>query len=226
MRTFLECFPGDSQVTVTEDDGKTLQTKKISELNVNDIVLVADKIDTSEVIKFSKVVSFLHKIEKIDAKFIRIHFSMDANKTNTMSSHVTLTGKHLILVGRSEAYNESAIEFNYLPAKDVQIGDMLKYSDYAGKVHAQVSVTKVEAISLEKSGIYAPLTEQGTIIVDNIHASCYSMVKNHKIAQFFFSILNKINNIVKLTSQTYVYYSKFLLEMLDFTHMSAFFLNV
>ncbi len=76
-------------------------------------------------------------------------------------------------------------------------------------------VTKVETVALEKSGIYAPLTEQGTIIVDNVHASCYSMVKNHKIAHFLFNILNKLNSFVKLTSQTYIYYSKFLLEMLD-----------
>jgi hypothetical protein len=187
-------------------------------LSVNDSVLVVDNKDQQEILKFSKIVSFLHKIENINAQFKRVHFNWSLNGT-TSSSYITLTEKHLIIVGKR---NET---FNYLPARDIEIGDMLKYYDYNTKVYRIVYVTKIETIVLEK-GIYAPLTEQGTIVVDNILVSCYSMVKNHNLAQLFFNVLNNLNLVFKVTSQNYLYYSKFLFQMIDFANLSSLFLNV
>jgi hedgehog protein len=37
---------------------------------------------------------------------------------------------------------------------------------------------------VEKQGLMAPLTEQGTIIVNNVHTSCYAIVKSHTLAHF------------------------------------------
>ena len=203
---------------MVEDEGAVIRNKRMSELSVGDQVLVVDQ---SEILKFSKVVSFLHKIESIDANFKRIHYNSSAEDQNKLN-YITLTDKHLILVGKPQPNNT----FNFVPAREVRIGDMLKYYDYNRKISKMVTVTKVENVGLEKSGIYSPLTEQGTIVVDNIHVSCYSMIKNHKVAQFFFNLLNSLSDVFKLTSSSYVNYSKILFDMLDFAQLTSFFLNI
>ena len=45
----------------------------------------------------------------------------------------------------------------------------------------------VAAVSL--AGIYAPVTEQGNIIVENILASCYADFENHKLVHLAFAPL-------------------------------------
>ena len=210
-------------MTVVEDDGKLIRNKQLNQLNINDSVLVVEKKDQHEILKFSKIVSFLHKVESINATFKRIYYSSSSNDSKSFN-YITLTEKHLILVGKRDE-NSSNKTFNYIPAKDVQIGDMLKYYDYNPKAHKIVYVNKVEDVALEE-GIYAPLTESGTIVVDNILVSCYSMVKNHKLAQFFFNILNNLNSVFKVTSQNYVSYSEFLFQILDFARLTSLFLNV
>lgn len=152
---------------------------------MEDQVLVADDNqngDPSESsLKFSKIVSFLHKIEEIDASFLRVYYNYNESSSHTIK-HITLTRKHLILIQKA---NQSLDVFEYKAAYEISQGDSLKYFDYNQKVYRIVKVVKVEQVNLEKSGIYAPLTESGTIIVDNIQVSCYSMVKDHKSAQFF-----------------------------------------
>ena len=250
----------------------------MSELNIDDRVLVADEEDSTPnepgshriasegSLKFSRVVSFLHKIENIDADFVRLHYeiiethnseldeiihsehhhryraasipslSIVKNATNKSAksliemtqikkTHVTLTPKHLILVNSKN--DKSNTTFSYIPAEQVSVGDRMKYYDYNLKIHRTVSVVRKEdKLRLKEAGIYAPLTESGTIIVDNIHASCYSLVKNHKLAQLFFAILNHLGNLIKITSESYLTYSKFFFDFLNFIQMSDFFLNL
>ena len=45
-----------------------------------------------------------------------------------------------------------------------------------------VSETVVDVIDIVKQGYIAPLTQEGTIIVNNIAASCYATINNHRIA--------------------------------------------
>lgn len=250
-------------------DGKSVQTKLMSELKVNDQVLVADEEDTvnskqvsESTLKFSKVVSFLHMIEEIDADFIRLHYEAvdtsthesqhgefvisSSNRTRSVievsqvkKTFISLTPKHLILA--AQATNETATNetnagsmswykmrsaFNYVPAETVEKGDLLRYYDYNLKIYRLVRVINKEKLNLKGVGIYAPLTETGTIIVDNIHVSCYSLVKNHKLAQLFYSILNHLSNLIKITSESYLTYSKFFFDFLNYIQMSDFFLNI
>ena len=244
----------------------------MSELNIDDRVLVADEEDSSNEsgphriasegsLKFSRVVSFLHRIENIDADFVRLHYeivethnseldemihlehhryraaSMPSlpglnrsskslvEMTRVKKTHVTLTPKHLILVNSKN--DKSNTTCSYIPAEQVNGGERIKYYDYNLKIHRTVTVVRKEdKLKLQSAGIYAPLTESGTIIVDNIHASCYSMVKNHKLAQLFYAILNHLGNLIKITSESYLTYSKFFFDFLNFIQMSDFFLNL
>lgn len=39
----------------------------------------------------------------------------------------------------------------------------------------------LEIDEIEKDGLIAPLTEQGTILVNNVYTSCYALVRSHTI---------------------------------------------
>jgi hypothetical protein len=130
--------------------------------------------DKSGDFKFERVISFLDRIENIDASFIRLSY----NVNDTINNFITLTPRHLIFTQRD----------GYIPANTVKIGDrilLLKQNKYI-----KVYVNKIEELNLKNSGIYAPLTESGEIIVNNIKCSCYSMVKSHKLTQFIFNSIH------------------------------------
>ncbi len=188
----------------------------ISKLQVNNMVLVAD--DNGKA-RFSKVVNFFHRIEDINADFINLYFKNDLNELKN-DNKITLTPRHLIF-----AKNQNDMEFNYKAAMNVEIGAQLSFFDSYNNQFKNVFVEKIEKVNLEKSGIYSPLTEYGTLVVSNIHVSCYSMVKNHKLAQFVFDLLNKLGNFFLITSDSYSLYSKILFEFLNFTKMNSYFLN-
>ncbi len=178
-------------------------------MKINDEVLV----DAKEGTQTSKVVSFLHKSEDANATFIRLHYGLN-NKT---IGYITLTPKHLLNVGTDE-------KADFKPASDVKHGDLLTYFDSAN--NSFISVTVLDIENIYKTGVYAPLTKTGTIVVDDILASCYSMVKSHKMAHFFFDILNTIGNVLPITPDTYVSYSKFLYQIIDFIKISNLFLSL
>ena len=190
---------------------KNPELKRISELNVNDKVLVSN----SNSVEFSRVVNFLHRIDAIDALFIRLFYEL-----NGTENYITLTPKHLILLG--DAYGN----FEYQPAINANLGSLLKYYDFSSKKYLMVKLNKKESVNLKNSGIYAPLTESGTLIVDNIVVSCYSMVKSHRLAQYFFNVLNRINSISELTASFYDSYSIFFYQIINFLRIESLFLNV
>ncbi len=177
----------------------------MSELNINDMVLTNEN-------TFSKVITFLHKIESINAKFIRLYYNQE-------QSHITLTPKHLISV-KSDNKNE----FDYIPANQVQIGDELSHFDIEFKKIQTVKVNRIEL--LESNGIYAPLTESGTLIVDNIYVSCYSLVKSHQAAHFFFNILFIIKKFILISSDACLDYAKYLYDFVEYFKLSDLFLNI
>lgn len=183
----------------------------ISTLNISDRVLTG--LDTKNQPEYSKVLSFFHNQADIDAKFIRLYIQP--------TTFITLTPRHLILTR-----SNSTDQFEYKPAVDVKPGDILKLFDFSSSTLKSLAVYKRDEITLKKSGIYAPLTETGTIIVDSVQASCYSVVKSHRIAQFFYGALNSLNNLFNVTSENYFLYSKFLFGLVDFTQLKGFFLNL
>jgi hypothetical protein len=190
-------------------------------LKIGDQVLIGsnnaqNKIGKSTA-KFSKVVTFLHRVPDVNAQFVRLFYK---NQFHTES--ITLTPRHLILAKTNNLEND----FKYLPANEVAVDAKLKLFDHNSQSFRTVVVVRKELIELERSGIYAPLTESGTLIVDNIHASCYSIVKYHKLAQLVFSIFNKFSFFIELSSEAYTAYSKILLEILNSLKLSSYFMNV
>lgn len=89
--------------------------------------------------------------------------------------NISLTEYHLIPIKSLNA-NEK-----YLFAKQVEVGDLL-YVFHSGKIeYSQV----INIITELKKGYYAPLTMKGTILINNILASCFALIKDHHLAQYY-----------------------------------------
>lgn len=185
----------------------------MTDLKVNDLVLVRNDHDELE---FKKIISFLHRLEDVDADFIRLHLQTDSPASD---DYITLTPRHLIYARKE---NE---KFEYIPAKGVQIGDWLKYIDTNRFTAVDVRVIKIEHVRLAGSGIYTPLTEGGTLIVDKVHVSCYSMVKSHTLANLIFGLAQKFSDLFLLTASSYQVYSQYLYGLLDAFKLTSVFLN-
>ncbi|CAF4201590.1 unnamed protein product, partial [Rotaria sordida] len=90
-------------------------------------------------------------------------------------NEISLTQYHLIPTIDSNG-NE-----NYLFAKQIKIGDYL-FVLFNGKL----KYSPVINITIEmKKGYYAPLTMKGTLLINNVLASCFANVNNHHLAQYY-----------------------------------------
>ena len=183
----------------------------MSSLNLNDLVLVMDDRDNS--LKFSKLIAFLDRIENIKANFIRLFYNLE------YSLSITLTPKHLIWV-----LDQKKSYFEYKPAESVLIGDYLQFYDSNLNMTKIVNVYRIERLQLNQ-GIYAPLTQSGTLLIDNIKVSCYSIIKNHYVAQYFYNGLYFLNKF-DIISINFEDYSKKVFYFLTFLKIDYLILNL
>ena len=94
--------------------------------------------------KYEKVYSFGHRHESVTAEFLQL-----------LPSTLEISRDHMLLV-----------RGKYVPASAVQVGDKLE--------SASGDVIIVEAINtVVRTGVYAPFTSSGTIVVSNIKTSNY-----------------------------------------------------
>ena len=162
---------------------------------------------------FSKVVSFFHQIPDIEAKFVRLYFQ----KSDKL---ITMTPRHLILVAKTMTE-----PFEYIPAADVQPENILKLFDQELNEFRHIKVDHKEVVH-ENSGIFSPLTESGSLIVDDIQVSCFSIIKSHTIAQTAFNVLNYLGYLIEVSADSYVAYAKFLYDFIDQHQLKQVFLNL
>ena len=94
--------------------------------------------------EYETVYSFGHREEAVEADFLQL-----------LPSTLEISKDHMVLVNS-----------RYAPASFVQVGDVLKL--------ANGDSLTVEAIkTVVRTGVYAPFTTSGTIVVSNIQASTY-----------------------------------------------------
>ncbi|CAF1414538.1 unnamed protein product [Adineta ricciae] len=148
-----ECFPSDATVDVL-DVGKV----KLSSLKLGQQVRIIDEQDR---IAYSPVIAFLHRDLNEEGSYKRIR---------TKNAQIELSPRHLI----------HRRNHGFVWAENLSTGDeVLVISSKQGNKTAWEAITDISDI--EKQGLMAPLTEQGTIIVNNVHASCYALVRSHTI---------------------------------------------
>ena len=143
----------------------------MSELRVGDRVL---SVTPEGDYVFSPVILFLDRNPEEQRQFYTIHLD---------SGHsLTLTPEHL--VHSATADSRSAEGFVPVFARSIQEGDLLLvHSSRAVLVPQRVVRVEVEI----NTGVYAPLTTAGNLVVDNVLASCYALVDSASLAHSVFA---------------------------------------
>ncbi len=88
----------------------------------------------------------------------------------------------------------------YIKASRVTVGDRLRfYSD----IDQKFVDFKIERIDFKiKNGYVAPLTREGTLLVNRIDSSCFAEVNNHQAANMAMTPLRLIYKLEKLIFNT------------------------
>lgn len=189
------CFHGDAQVIL---EGGV--TKPMRDLRPGDRVLASS--GGGGPLVYSSVLSFLDRQPNATSVFYTI---------GTNAGHrITLTAAHLIYVtdcawsgthgepyldsvqgGRSSRDRGLRIVF----ASEVRPGQCVLTS--GGKLGSPATFSPVTFVHVRRStGLYAPLTEHGSIVVNGVLASCYAVVDSHHLAhwalaplRFFYALM-------------------------------------
>ena len=127
---------------------------------------------------FSEVIAFLHKEIKTVAHFYTL-------KTN-IENVVRLSPQHLIFRKINTSSPISAVF-----ASQINIGDLLYTSN--GNISSFQAVSQITMTT--ETGVYAPLTRQGTLLVDGALVSCYAHWPSHDIAHLVMAPLRAVNTL-------------------------------
>ena len=127
---------------------------------------------------FSEVIAYLHKEIKTEAHF----YNLKTNRGNV----VRLSPQHLIFRKANASSPLSAVF-----ASEVNIGDLLYTSNR--NISGFQTVSQI-TMTIEK-GVYAPLTRQGTLLVDGVLVSCYAHWPSHDTAHLVMAPLRAVNRL-------------------------------
>ncbi|KAI1732504.1 hint module domain-containing protein [Ditylenchus destructor] len=172
------CFSADARLRLIDGN-----TKRMDELELNDWVLAANK---SQMV-YSNVISWFHRIH--DEKALFLHILLENGKT------LKLTSKHFIYRNKCNGWQpvpfETITKDRPIYAEDLRVGDCLYHLAIKGKELVFVERRIVNVSAVEEIGIYAPLTGEGNIVVNDILASCYTIIDSNVLQTDFFKIIQR-----------------------------------
>lgn len=168
------CFSGNDLVQL--EDGRQIT---MSDMRIGDHVL---SMRSDGVLSYSEVITFMDRDDNSYGVFFTL--VTDSGK------EITLTAKHLLyVIKHSSSFDLSRMEAVF--AETVTVGQYLLLSE-KGRVITSV-VTKISVET--KRGVYAPLTKHGTIVVNDVIASCYAYINNIYIAHAVFAPMRVYHDI-------------------------------
>ncbi|CAO4385544.1 unnamed protein product [Caenorhabditis nigoni] len=175
------CFSTDSWMTTPT--GK----KRMDQVAIGDLVLTGNLTATY----YTPIISWMHREPEN-----RYNFHTIMTEYGKM---LAVSAKHLIY--RNLCDENYAEYVRYLPkgrnvvfAEELKVGDCLVLL-YKGKYRQQ----RVMRISItERKGIFAPITENGRIIVNDIVASVYSGIKHTRLQGQYYSTVAYIQSWLRL----------------------------
>lgn len=174
------CFTLRSQVRTSTGDSVSIEDVK-----VGDSVLT---VTTSGELSYSPIISFMYHDAEKTGHFVQLHTEDDHT--------ITLTPGHLIYKTSQE--NSTELPEDPVFASEVKEGDYLfvvppDATDRGNKIPTS-RVTRV-GLAQEK-GVTAPLTADGTIVVDSVVASCYAVTRHEGLAHLSFAPLRLLYHTV------------------------------
>lgn len=171
------CFPGRAQVTVAGGRQKTL-----SSLAPGDRVLALS--GTGQVM-YSQVLLFLHWDQESRSTFL----SLEADGGNRL----VLTPHHLVFLDPDCGRDVSGYRAQF--ASRAKVGDCFLISKPGGRTET----SRIVSVSLTESvGVFAPLTEAGTLFVEGVLVSSYALLEDHNLAHWAFGPLRLFHSLVQL----------------------------
>uniref|UniRef100_H3C466 Hedgehog protein n=1 Tax=Tetraodon nigroviridis TaxID=99883 RepID=H3C466_TETNG len=159
------CFPGWARVTLPGGFQKSL-----SSLTPGDRVMALS--ETGQVV-FSPVLMFLHRDPESKSRFLSLQ---------TEDGHrLAVTPHHLVF---SDAYcRPDSRQYRAQFASRARTGTCIVVLAAEGQLRPSRIVSVSEE---ENTGVYAPLTEAGNVLVDGVLASSYALVEDHRLAHWAF----------------------------------------
>lgn len=138
----------------------------MQDLKIGDRVASLD--DQGNII-YSPVIMFFHRNPSLTSKFLIIN-------TANHNKSLLITPTHLMYMINQQTQQDGVVFANQLAA-----GDHLYVRDTSNSVGIQ-RVTSM--ITRDLTGVYAPLTETGNILVDDILVSCYAVFASDTISHW------------------------------------------
>jgi hypothetical protein len=168
----IGCFSGKTRVR--REDGSLIMMRDVQ---IGDHVLVAES-------TYSPVLAFL--IRREDGPMV------DYLQIFTEASTLEITPTHLLLMRRQNDPNPP----NYLQAAKLLPGDTVFISDKDsnGKIE-EVKVTRIQG-PIQLTDAYAPLTMEGTLIVNDMLVSCYAEYEYQSLVHFFMFPIRFWNSMI------------------------------
>lgn len=159
------CFPASASIADSHGCPEAIDSLKIGDVVQ---VIVDNKVTVST------VYAFIHRQPEVLQQFLKI--------TTVKGKAITITADHLLFV-------EKMRQLIGIPARDVKIGDRLHVREFG-----IVTNDAVQDISVVyDKGVYAPVTLSGTILVNDIHTSCYFDVLSHEWSHRAMAILRALH---------------------------------
>ncbi|XP_030253392.1 sonic hedgehog protein [Sparus aurata] len=196
------CFPGSS--TVTLQDGTN---KAVKDLRTGDRVLAADN-DGNPI--YTDFIMFIDQ----DSATKRLFYVIETDS----GQKITLTAAHLLFVGHNSTDEE---RMSAIFASQVRRGQKVFVFDAERSRLEPVTVKRI--YTQEQVGSFAPVTVQGTVVVDQVLASCYAVIEDHvlahwalapvRLAHWVSSLLFSSQNQVSAQSDGVHWYSKILYQL-------------
>ncbi|KAH8381784.1 hypothetical protein KR009_000209 [Drosophila setifemur] len=155
------CFTPES--TALLESG---QTKPLGELSIGDRVL---SMSTNGQAVFSEVILFMDRNLEQMQNFVQLHTDGGAV--------LTVTPAHLVSVWQPEhqeltfVFADRVEEHNQVLVRDAKTGELRPQ-----KV--------IRVGSVRSKGVVAPLTREGTIVVNSVAASCYAVINSQSLAHW------------------------------------------
>lgn len=169
------CFPGTAMVNLISGHRKSM-----SKLQPGDKILTTDERGH---VTSTEVLLFLHKDLDMPASYIII-------EAEGHPYSLQLTPNHLIFASRDQM-----AEFLPVYAHRVQVGDFVQIFVNG----TRLLPSKVVNVSIqEETGVYAPLTSHGTLLVNGILTSCYANIEWHEMAHRSFAPIRLLYNMFSI----------------------------